>query len=83
MIRVNIHEAKTHLSRFLAKVEEGEVVVICRRNVPIAELRPVAKPRRQPKPFGGWEGQFEVTDAFFEPLPDDLLAAFEGRSEEE
>ncbi len=82
MIRVNIHEAKTHLSRYLAKVEQGELVVICRRNVPIAELRPVAKPRRRPGSFGLWKGQFEVPDEFFDPLPEELLAAFEGREPE-
>ena len=40
MIRVNIAEAKTHLSRYLKRVEQGETVVLCRRNVAIAEIRP-------------------------------------------
>lgn len=40
MIRLNIHEAKTHLSRYLPEIERGETVVLCRRNVPIAEIRP-------------------------------------------
>lgn len=41
MQAINVHEAKTHLSSYLAEVEQGERVVICRRNKPIAELRPV------------------------------------------
>jgi len=77
MIRLNVHEAKTHLSRYLAMVEQGEVIVLCRRNVPIAEIRRVAPPHGE-RPIGLAEGQFVVTDEFFEPLPDDLLALFEG-----
>ena len=48
MIRVNVAEAKAHLSRYLESVERGETVVLCRRNVPIAEIR--ALPRRPPAP---------------------------------
>ena len=44
MIRVDIADAKTHLARYLDSVEKGEMVVICRRNVPIAEIRPVSRP---------------------------------------
>jgi antitoxin (DNA-binding transcriptional repressor) of toxin-antitoxin stability system len=59
-------------------VAEGETVVICRRNVPAAELRPVPKPRKKRRPVGLAAG-FEVPDSFFEPLPADLVDAFEGR----
>ena len=41
MIKVNIAEAKTHFSQYIDSVEQGETVVVCRRNVPIAEIRPV------------------------------------------
>lgn len=78
MIRINIAEAKAHLSRHLGRVEKGETIVICRRNVPIAEIRPVAKPPRQRRPVGIDRGM-TVPPSFFEPLPDDLLDAFEGR----
>ena len=44
MMRVNIADAKTHLSRYLRRVKQGEVVVLCRRNVPVAEIRPLPKP---------------------------------------
>lgn len=78
MIRLNVHEAKTHLSRYLAMVEEGEVIILCRRNVPIAEIRGIRR-RKEPRPFGLAKGEFEVTEAFFEPLPDEILDAFEGK----
>jgi prevent-host-death family protein len=79
MIRINIHEAKTHLSRYLQAVEEGEVVVLCRRNVPVAELRPIAHRRDEPRPIGLLRSTFAVPATFFEALPEDLLDAFEGR----
>ena len=81
MTKVNVHDAKTHLSRYLERVAEGEVIVLCKRNVPIAELRPLPAPRTEPRPAGLAKGRFTVPDEFFEPLPDDLLDAFEGRGE--
>lgn len=79
MIRVNIHEAKTHLSRYLARLEQGETILLCRRNVPVAEIRPLPARSSEPRPIGLARGQLEVPESFFEPLPDDLLGAFEGR----
>ncbi len=78
MIKVNIHEAKVHLSRYLRRAEEGEVVVLCRRNVPVAEIRPIPATRVQPRPVGLARGRFAVPESFFEPLPDELVVAFEG-----
>lgn len=78
MIRANIHDAKTHLSRYLERLEEEGPIILCRRNVPIAEIRPLPTTGTEPRPIGLYKGTFEVTDAFFEPLPDDLLDAFEG-----
>lgn len=83
MIRLNVHDAKTHLSRYLERVEEGEVIVLCRRNVPVAEIRRLEPERREPRPLGlGREryGSFSVPDSFHEPLPEWLQDAFEGRS---
>jgi prevent-host-death family protein len=82
MIKVNIHEAKTHLSRLLRQARAGEKVVICERNEPVAELRPIQPPRPARRGLGCMRGQFEVTDAFFEPLPEDLLRLLEGHDEE-
>ena len=73
-----MYEAKVHLSALVDRVAAGETVVICRRNVPAAELRPVSRPRRTRRPVGLVRG-FKVAEAFFEPLPEDVLTAFEGR----
>lgn len=78
MIRLNIHEAKTHLSRHLKKLEEGEVIVLCKRNVPIAEIRPLPPRREGERPLGLAAETFQVPSSFFDPLPDDLLDAFDG-----
>ncbi len=79
MINVNINEAKAHLSSCLDKVAEGEKVIICRRNRPIAEIRPLKKTVRKKRPIGlaGKEfPAFTVAKTFFEPLPPELLNAF-------
>lgn len=44
MLRINIHEAKTHLSRYAKRVKAGETILLCDRNVPFAELRPLQEP---------------------------------------
>jgi antitoxin (DNA-binding transcriptional repressor) of toxin-antitoxin stability system len=79
MIRINVHEAKTHLSRYLAKLAKGERIIICNRNVPVAELRPLPVARRSKRPIGLARGEFTVQPSFFEPLPDVELDGFEGR----
>lgn len=81
MIKLNIHEAKTHLSRYLAELEKGETILLCRRNIPIAEIRPVPKVRKKKRPIGLAKGTFEIPDSFFDPLPDDLIDLFEGKGE--
>ncbi len=79
MKSVNVHEVKAHLSEYLAQVEAGETVIICRRNKPIAELKPVAAARTTPRPIGLAEGCVKVLPEFFEPLDDELLDLFEGK----
>ncbi len=81
MIQINIAEAKARLSRYLENVERGETVVLCRRNVPIAEIRPLTKPPAHERPVGIDRGM-TVPDSFFEPLPDDVLEAFGADGEE-
>ncbi len=78
MIRLNIHEAKTHLSRYLAKLKKGETIILCRRNEPIAEIRPLPSPPSRKRPVGLAKGQLTVQKEFFEPLPDELIQAFQG-----
>jgi antitoxin (DNA-binding transcriptional repressor) of toxin-antitoxin stability system len=79
MKRINIHDAKTHLSRYLEDVERGETFLVCRRNAPVAELRPVRRERTKPRPVGLGKGTLRVPAVFFKPLPRDLLDAFEGK----
>ncbi|MGO9375044.1 MAG: type II toxin-antitoxin system Phd/YefM family antitoxin [Syntrophobacteraceae bacterium] len=79
MIRLNIHEAKTNLSKYLDRLAKGEKILLCRRNVPIAEIRPLPPKTGSKRPVGLAKGQFEVPESFFEPLPDDLLDAFGGK----
>ncbi len=80
MIKINIAEAKTHFSRYIESVERGETVTVCRRNVPVAEIRPVPRAPESKRPVGIDRGM-EIPKSFFEPLPDDLLAAFEGEND--
>ncbi|MDR3068808.1 MAG: type II toxin-antitoxin system prevent-host-death family antitoxin [Cellulomonas sp.] len=68
---VNVHEAKTHLSRLLAQVERGERVTITRRGKPVAEMIPTTVDEVQ---LGFWTGT--VTDEAVRPLDDDELAAW-------
>jgi prevent-host-death family protein len=76
-LTVNIHEAKTHLSRLLIRVSGGEEVIIARAGKPVARLVPIAeKPvRREP---GSAAGQVVIMPDFDAPLPDDIIQAFEG-----
>jgi antitoxin (DNA-binding transcriptional repressor) of toxin-antitoxin stability system len=77
MLRVNIAEAKTQLSRHIERVERGETIILCRRNVPVAEIRPLTAPRTRPRRVGIDRGM-KIPPAFFEPLPSEVLDAFEG-----
>lgn len=76
MKTVNIHQAKTHLSRLLARVIRGEEVVIARAGKPIARLVPVAEKRERALGFDA--GRIDIAEDFDAPLPDDLRAGFEG-----
>jgi len=79
MLNINIHEAKAKLSEYLAAVEAGETVQICRRNVPVAQIVPLPQARKESRPVGlACDAQYDIPDSFFEPLPDKLLRAFNG-----
>lgn len=75
MAEVNIHEAKTHLSRLLRRVAAGEEITISRAGRPIAKLVPVGAPAR--RRLGIDEGLFSVPDDFDAPLSPEVLADFE------
>jgi prevent-host-death family protein len=77
MIMVNVVDAKARLSEYLDAASRGERVVICNRNRPVAELRPVAEVPAVRR-LGTAGGEVTVPDSFNHPLSDDLLDAFEG-----
>ena len=80
MIRVNIHEAKTHLSRYLERIAKGETILLCKRNIPIAEIRPIPPPQKSQRPIGLAKGQFKIPPEFYEPLPPEMVSAFSGET---
>ena len=72
---VNIHEAKTHLSRILERVEQGETIIIARAGRPIARL--VAYEGDEPPRRGGqWKGLVRMGEDFDAPLPPDIAESF-------
>jgi antitoxin (DNA-binding transcriptional repressor) of toxin-antitoxin stability system len=79
MIRLNIHEAKTHLSKYLDQLAKGETIVLCKRNKPVAEIRPLPFARTTRRPIGLAKNKLKISKRFFAPLPGDLLDAFEGK----
>ena len=74
---LNIHEAKTHLSRYLSDLKEGERIVLCRRNRPVAEIRLLPTEPEGPRPIGLGKGSMKMAPNFADPLPDEMLALFE------
>jgi prevent-host-death family protein len=77
MTKVNIYEAKTHLSSLLARVADGEEIIIAKAGRPIARLLPYDAPDRERRVFGRDRGLFEVPSDFDAPLPADVLEQFE------
>lgn len=75
---VNIHEAKTHLSRLVDDVAAGAEVIIAKAGKPMARLSPVTAPVKK-KRLGLLKGKIRIAGDFNEPLPDDMLASFEDR----
>lgn len=76
-----VHQAKTQLSKLLAQAEAGEEVIIARGKAPSVRLTPIAKPEspeRSPRTPGAWKGRFEWTDSFFDPLPAEEQALWDG-----
>ena len=77
---VNVHEAKTHLSRYLDRLDRGEVILLCKRNSPIAEIRGLPPERRDRRPIGLARNKITVLPGFDDPLPEELLDAFGSRT---
>jgi prevent-host-death family protein len=72
---VNMHEAKTELSKLVERALAGEDIVIARAGVPVVRLVPVQ--RTAPRKLGQWKGRVKLADDFNEPLPSEELAAWE------
>jgi prevent-host-death family protein len=75
---INIHDAKTHLSRIVDEVAAGAEVIIAKAGKPMARLTPLAGVKR-PKKLGLLKGKITVPDDFNAPLDDEVLSGFEGR----
>lgn len=75
MRQVNIHEAKTQLSRLVQEAHEGEEIVIARAGTPLARLVPLTV-REAPRPIGLYDGQPFTIAEDFDTLPDDIADAF-------
>lgn len=80
MITINVHEAKAHLSHYLDEVEKGERVVVCKRNRPVAEIRPITPRTAKKRPIGLGKGTFSVPASFFDELSEETIALFSGET---
>ena len=75
---INVHEAKTHLSRFLERVAKGEEIVIAKNGKPIAKLVPMPQAPRQP---GRLKGKVVLGPDFDDELPESIQRSFRGEGE--
>jgi prevent-host-death family protein len=74
---VNLHEIKARLSKYIELVEAGETVIVCKRNVPVAEIRPILRKQKKTPELGWAEGKALLPTGLAELSPEDL-AAWEG-----
>lgn len=81
MPSINIHQAKTHLSRLVERAAAGEEIIIARNGKPVAKLVPFV-PSLEPRPIGGMEGKIWMADDFDE-TPEWLIRLFEGEEDDE
>lgn len=77
MPTVTVHQAKTHLSQLIQRALRGEEIIIARGKTPVVRIQPLA-PKVERK-FGAMKGRARVDDSFFDPLPDEELALWEGK----
>ncbi len=81
MTVVTVHEAKTNLSRLIAQAEAGEEIIIARGRMPAVRLVPVAETKPKRRVAGSMKGLIAIDERFFEPLPDDELALWNGEGD--
>lgn len=79
MSTVNIHAAKTHLSRLVEKAAAGEEIIIAKAGTPLAKLGPLASAGRKKRRLGLLAGRMKIPADFDAPLAADILDEFEGR----
>src|SRR4029453_1147955 len=77
MKMVNINEAKAKLSEYLDAVAQGDTVIICNRNQPVAELRAIPKKRLEPRPIGLAKGTITIHPSFYDPMTEEELNDFD------
>jgi prevent-host-death family protein len=70
--QVNVHQAKTHLSKLLAEVEKGHEIIVARAGKPVAKIIPFREKKNR-MTFGDWKGKIWIADDFDAPLPDELM----------
>ena len=76
MIQVNIHDAKTQLSKLIERALQGEEVIIAKAGKPMVRLATI-EPTPQGRKFGAYRGKARIDERFFEPLPEEELEAWE------
>lgn len=74
----NIYEAKTHLSKLVERAASGEEIVIAKAGKPLARLTAVQPEEKKVRKPGLWKGKIWIADDFDDPLPEEILKAFEG-----
>ncbi|MBN4058988.1 type II toxin-antitoxin system Phd/YefM family antitoxin [bacterium AH-315-J04] len=79
MDTVNVHEAKTHFSRLLERIAQGEEIIIAKSGKPMARLVPYFE-RHSPRHGSQWKGLVRIRDDFDEPLPSEISAGFSGKT---
>ena len=79
MSTISVDDIRRDPNRFLELVESGEPLLVVRGEQPVAEVTPVARPETGLRPYGLAASEFTVPDDFDAPLPDDVLAEFEGK----
>jgi prevent-host-death family protein len=84
MRQVNIHEAKTHLSRLADEAGAGETIILAKAGKPVARLVPLEEPERkkkEPRKLGFLKGKLNVPDDFDTMFQDEIIKMFEGEDD--
>lgn len=77
MPKINIHEAKTHLSRYVEEAAQGKEIIIAKAGKPVARIAPLVAVKA-PRKLGLLNGKARIPEDFNKPLPDEVLAEFLG-----